>query len=206
MSTHHRRVALTVHFQRAGTLERPDRRPLEECSRNVRSIPNPKVETGPVRRVPTRRHARTLPASRPTERVQDALGRTGSSTGHSILSASSVVDLGLYGPSCQLRPLHLSALTCTRRRAGPRTPAVPTPEVEWQEPKRIPRGTEESQNMRSAGLSVPKDPTFAIARLIRIWLSLRALPIESLRSSTLNPQQSVLYVICEIEYRKIDCR
>ena len=48
------------------------------------------------------------------------------------------------------------------------------------------------QNIRSAGRSVPKDPTFAIARLIRIWLSLRALPIDSLRSSTLNPQQSVL--------------
>lgn len=205
MSTHHRRVALTVHFQRAGTLERPARRPLVECSRNVRSFPNPKVRDGPVRRVPNTMACKNT-ASRPTERLQDALGRTGSPTGHSILSACSVVDLGLYGPSCQLRPLHLSALTCTRRRAGPRTPAVPSPEVEWQEPKRIPRGTEESQNMRSAGLSVPKDPTFAIARLIRIWLSLRALPIESLRSSTLNPQQSVLYVICEIEYRKIDCR
>ena len=48
------------------------------------------------------------------------------------------------------------------------------------------------QNIRSAGRTVPKDPTFAIARLIRIWLSLRALPIERRRNSTLNPQQSVL--------------
>ena len=48
------------------------------------------------------------------------------------------------------------------------------------------------QNIRSAGPTVPKDPTFAIARLIRIWLSLRVLPIDSRRSSTLKPQQSVL--------------
>ena len=59
--------------------------------------------------------------------------------------------------------------------------------------------TDRVQNIRSAGRSVPNEPTFAIARLIRNWLSLRALPIESLRNSTLNPQQSVLYVSCEIE-------
>ena len=54
------------------------------------------------------------------------------------------------------------------------------------------RFLERSQNIRSAGRTVPKDPTFAIARLIRIWLSLRVLPIDSRRSSTLKPQQSVL--------------
>jgi len=206
LSTHHRRVALTVHSQRADTLERPVRRPLEEC-RNVRSFPNPKFRDGAsstsAKHDGMQEHCLQVGLRNGSKTRLDALDRR---RGHSILAACSVVDLGPCGPSCQLRPLHLSALTCTRGRASPRTSAVPSPEVEWQERKRIPRGTEESQNMRSAGLSVPKDPTFAIARLIRIWLSLRALPIESLRSSTLNPQQSVLYVICEIEYRKIDCR
>ena len=87
-----------------------------------------------------------------------------------------------------------------------RSPEVLFSQGKSQEREELAETAAQRQNMRSAGLSVPKDPTFAIARLIRIWLSLRALPIESLRSSTLNPQQSVLYAICEIEYRNIDCR
>ena len=100
----------------------------------------------------------------------------------------------------------LRQLVCARDRASRQAPALPSPEFGRQQWNSIPRIAAVSQNIRSAGLSVPNDPTFAIARLIRIWLSLRASPIESLRSSTLKPQQSVLYVICEIEYRKIDCR
>lgn len=113
---------------------------------------------------------------------------------------------GGCAPSCPSNPRHLMDLTCAGGRASRKIPSVPSPEIESQERNSLPGIAAPSQNIRSAGLSVPNDPTFAIARLIRIWLSLRASPIESLRSSTLNPQQSVLYVICEIEYRNIDCR
>ena len=100
----------------------------------------------------------------------------------------------------------LNQLACDRGRASRKTPLCPSPRVEWQERNSLPGIAAPPQNIRSAGLSVPNDPTFAIAKLIRIWLSLRASPIESLRSSTLKPQQSVLYVTCEMEYRNIDCR